>query len=312
MSRYLSLAGTKAQIPLPAYGVGTKWQHLKKGRSEDVRDTLDENLANTVAKAIKLGFRHIDTAEIYTTHIEVAEGIKRSGVDRSQVWITDKYNAGFKGPNFTKYADHASTYESIEVVLKELNTDYIDLYLIHAQFFDEKITLGNTIEKAWKDIEKAYKEGKVKNVGVSNFDVTHLKKILSIAEIKPQVLQIEFHPYLFNQSPGIIDFAKQNDILVESYGPLSPLFRAVGGPLDPVVKDLALKYGKTEPQILLRWVYQNGVLPVTTSSNDDRITQALETFNGDFELSEDDVKKITEVGSTYKFRGFFPDFENSV
>jgi diketogulonate reductase-like aldo/keto reductase len=312
-AQFLTIPLSKAQIPFPAYGVGTKWQHLKKGRPEDVRTTLDENLADTVARAIKLGVTHIDTAEAYTTHIEVAEGIKRSGVDRSKIWITDKYNAGFQIPGvIKKYADSKTTYQAIETALKDLDTDYIDLYLLHSQWFDEELSHGNTVEKAWADVEKAYEEGKVKNIGLSNFDRTNLEKVLKVAKHKPQVLQIEFHPYLYNQSPGIIEFAKKNNILVSAYGPLSPLFRASDGPLTPVLKDLAAKYGKSEAQILLRWVYQNGVLPVTTSANDERISSALDTFEGDFVLSDGDVKLITETGATHKFRGFFPIFDESV
>ncbi|CCH42265.1 Aldo-keto reductase family 1 member [Wickerhamomyces ciferrii] len=272
---------------------------IPASRSEDIRHTLDENLSSAISQALKVGVNHIDTAEIYTTHIEVAHGIKQSGIDRSNIWITDKYSPGFgkfKAPSKTPY-------EAIQTAVKELEVDYIDLYLIHAQFFDLENTHGVTIEQAWKDLEKAYEEGLVKNIGLSNFDVENTERILKIAKHKPSVLQIEFHPYLFNQSPGIVEFAQKNDILIEAYGPLTPLFRATDGPLAPVTKELATKYGKTEAQILLRWVYQQGVLPITTSSNEERIRDALNIFS--FDLSKEDEELIKETGSKYFFRGFF-------
>lgn len=290
-------------IPAIGYGTGTKWQHLKKGRAEDIRTTLDENLSNAISQAIKLGVTHIDTAEIYTTHIEVAHGIKQSGIERSKIWITDKYSPGygsFPAPSKTPY-------EAIKTALRELEVEYIDLYLIHAQFFKPELTHGVTIEQAWADLEKAHKEGLVKNIGLSNFDIPHIEKILKVASVKPSVLQIEFHAYLFNQSPGIIEYAKKNDILVEAYGPLSPVIRASGGPLDPVLKKLGEKYGKNEAQVLLRWVYQQGILPITTSSSAQRITEALAIF--EFELEQADVDLITKVGSEHHFRAFFPDFD---
>lgn len=290
-------------IPAIGYGTGTKWQHLKKGRAEDIRSTLDENLSNAISQAIKLGVTHIDTAEIYTTHIEVAHGIKQSGIERSKIWITDKYSPGYG----TFPAASKNPYESIKTALKELEVDYIDLYLIHAQFFKSELTHGVTIEQAWADLEKAYKDGLVKNIGLSNFDVPHLERILKVATIKPSVLQIEFHAYLYNQTPGIIEFAKKHDILVEAYGPLTPIIRASGGPLDPVLKKLSEKYLKNEAQVLLRWVYQQGVLPITTSSSDQRISEALAIF--EFELEQNDVDLITNVGAEHHFRAFFPDFD---
>lgn len=290
-------------IPAIGYGTGTKWQHLKKGRPEDIRTTLDEDLSSAISQAIKLGITHIDTAEIYTTHIEVAHGIKQSGIERSKIWITDKYSPGYR----TFPAPSQTPYEAIQTALKELEVDYIDLYLIHAQFFNLELTHGVSIEDAWKDLEKAHQEGLVKNIGVSNFDIEHLERALKIATVKPSVLQIEFHPYLFNQTPGIIEFAKKNDILVEAYGPLTPVVRASDGPLDPVLKNLVGKYDKNPGQLLLRWVYQNGVLPITTSSNPERITEALSIF--DFELEERDFDLITKVGAEHHFRAFFPEFD---
>lgn len=295
---YFTLASGD-KIPAIGYGTGTKWQHAKRARPAEQLGTLDENLYGAIEQAIEQGVTHIDTAEIYDTHGEVQEGIKRSGIKRDQLWITDKYNPGFDKFN----AQSKTPYESIQKSLKELDVEYIDLFLLHSQFFKPELTHNVTIEQAWRDLERAHKEGLVKNIGLSNFDVHNIEKILGYAEIKPAVLQIEFHPYLQNQSPGIIEFAKKNGILVEAYAPLTPLFRAKDGPLAPVIPKLAEKYGKTDAQILLRWVYQQGILPLTTSSNAQRVRDALDIFS--FKLEPADQELITKTGETYEFRGFF-------
>ncbi|KAH3667011.1 hypothetical protein WICMUC_005358 [Wickerhamomyces mucosus] len=306
---YFTIPGTEVKIPAVGYGTGTKAQWSKKGREESIRHTLHLPLAEDVALAIKRGFRHIDTAETYTTHIEVAHGIKLADVPRDQLFITDKFSPGFKSKarNIVVKAHTSGPYESIKVALKELETEYIDLYLIHSQFFHDELTGNLSITDAWKQLERAQKEGLVRNIGLSNFDKENISEILKIAEIKPKVLQIEFHPYLPNQSEGIIEFAKQNDILVEAYGPLTPLFRAKEGPLAQVLPKLTEKYGKTEGQILLRSVYEQGILPLTTSSNEQRIDDALDIFS--FKLDKEDLDLIKKTGSEFKFRGFFKTFD---
>lgn len=306
-------SSTNAQIPAIGYGTGTKHQWIKKSRPEEERSTIHEGLADDFSNAFKRGFRHIDTAEVYTTHDEVGaalkKAIKESGLQRSDFFVTDKYHTGFtsKRLGITTYANTSGPYESINVALKELDTEYIDLYLIHQQFFVDELTHGLTIENAWLEMEKAFDEGKVRHIGVSNFDKEHLQRIIKVGKYKPQVLQIEFHPYLQNQSEGIIEFAKEQDILVEAYSPLAPLSRAPEGPLKDVLPALAEKYGKTDSQILLRWTYQQGILPLTTTSNEKRLDESLQIFA--FELEQEDVDKIRDVGNTFKFRGFFLGFD---
>lgn len=289
------------KIPAIGYGTGTKW---KKSRDAEDQNAIDEGLSNAVSNAIQLGITHIDTAEFYLTHREVAHGIKKSGIDRSKIWITDKYTPGYRSVK----APSKNPYEAVQTALRELETDYIDLYLIHTPEFNPELSHGVTMEQAWKDFEKAYKEGLVKNIGVSNFDVKLLEKLFEIAEIKPSVLQVEFHAYLYDQTPGIIEFAKKHNIRVEAYGPLTPIIRASGGPLDTVLRSLSDKYNKTEAQLLLRWVYEQGVLPITTSSNEKRITDALDIF--EFEFAKEDVDTITKIGAGHKFRAFFQEFED--
>ncbi|ODV97720.1 hypothetical protein PACTADRAFT_73418 [Pachysolen tannophilus NRRL Y-2460] len=280
------------KIPAIAYGSGTKWQQIKKGRDEDIRyNTLLEDLVESTSQALKSGFRHLDTAEIYTTHPEIGEAIKRSGIARNEIFLTDKF-ASFAAP-FLR--ESTGPYQSCLYALEELDVEYLDLYLLHTPELKRNISL----EDAWLELEKLLDEGKVKNIGVSNFDVEHLEKIIAIGKYKPVVNQIEFNAYLQEQTPGIIEFCGKNDILIEAYAPLGPLLKGSPGPLDNVLADLATKYNKTQSQILLRWTYQNGILPVTTSSKIERLVDALNIFT--FELNDKDFKLITKTEAYTKY-----------
>lgn len=303
---------TKSGKPITlGTGTGTKWQWLKKGRPEEEKDTLVPELVDQVLLALQNGFNHIDTAEVYTTHPEVAEAVKQSGIAREDLWITTKYALGFK--NFPARSKNAT--EFIDRALKELNTDYIDLLLIHSPFYSPENSHGQNLESAWEHIIAAKKAGKVREIGVSNFAVPHIEEVLKATggdkKYYPKVNQIEYHPYLPNQTKDIVEYARKNDILIEAYGPLTPLFRVekdgetVDHPLPQLLHELAAKYNKTDSQILLRWTYQNGILPITTSSKKERIEQSLAVTS--FELDQDDVDKIAAVGKTFAYRGFFFD-----
>lgn len=301
---------TKSGKPITlGTGTGTKWQWLKKGRPEEEQNTLTTELVDLILLALENGYNHIDTAEVYTTHPEVAAAVKKSGIAREDLFITTKYTPGFR----TFPAISSGPTEFIDRALKELETDYVDLFLIHSPFFEEKVSRGQTLESAWAEVIDAKKAGKVRHIGVSNFSKEHLERTFKVAgnpDFYPKVNQIEFHPYLQNQSPGIIKFAQENDILIEAYGPLSTLFRIKQNgvdvedhPLKELIPKLAEKYGKTDAQILLRYTLQKKILPITTSSKLDRIRQSLEVYN--FEISDEDVAEIDKTGSSYHFRQFF-------
>lgn len=303
---------TKSGKPLLlGTGSGTKWKDLKRTRKlEDPSLTVVQEVVEPIKLALDNGFYHIDTAEVYGTHDEVAEAIKQAGAKREDLWITTKYNPGFlkfkaQSQNPTEFLDRA---------LEELNTDYIDLFLIHSPFFADDISHGQTIETAWEHLIAAKKAGKVREIGVSNFAIPHLKKTFKAAgydsKYYPVVNQIEFHPYLQNQSKGIYEFAQANDILLEAYGPLTPIFRinkkdheVVDHPLTKLLPKLAAKYGRTDAQILLRYTLQKGILPITTSSNPERVKQSLEIY--DFAIADEDIAEIDAVGSTFHYRAFF-------
>lgn len=289
------LKGTGDEIPAIGFGSGTAWR-IKKWEKRDEKngDELITELVDQVKSAIDNGFRHIDTAEAYFTHKEVGAGIKASGIAREELFVTDKWS-----PGVFKLTGSKGPKESLARTLEELQLDYVDLYLLHSP---QKNEGEISTEDAWLELEDLVKEGKVKNIGVSNHSVEWLEKIAKVATIVPAVNQIEFHAYLQDQTPGIVEYAKKNGILLEAYSPLAPIIRARPGPLDDLLPSLVDKYNKSETVILLRWVYQQGILPLTTSSKPERLADSLNVFT--FELDDEDVKKITEVGKQKHFQGF--------
>lgn len=281
-------------IPAVGYGVGTKW--LKFGVDE-----TDENVVKGVQLALETGSLHIDGAEIYNTNVEIGIALEKSGVKREDIFITDKYLSG--DGSYKVRLSKANPYEALKADLKELKTDYVDLYLIHTPFI-KKETHGFDLVEAWKYVEQLLDDGLAKNIGVSNFSVEDLEVILkSNPKHKPVINQIEFNAYLQNQTPGIVEFTKANNILVEAYSPLGPLFKGSPGPIDDYVQKLASKYGKTDSQILLRSVLQRGILPITTSSKQERIKASLEIF--DFELTKEEVDEIYKLGEQKTLRQYW-------
>ncbi|GEQ69803.1 hypothetical protein JCM33374_g3478 [Metschnikowia sp. JCM 33374] len=272
-------------IPAIAYGLGTKW--FKYGNNE-----VDQNLVKTLKLALDKGYVHIDGAEIYNTDAELGEAIK--GLDRSKLYITNKYSVGDASHNAK--SPHGLPYDSLKHQLAtQLNTDHVDLYLLHSPFV-AKEAHGFDLVEAWQSLEKLVDEGLAKSIGVSNFAVADLQQILDVARIKPVVNQIEFNAFLQDQTPGIVEFSQKNNVLIEAYSSLGPITKGQPGALHEYLKELAASYQKTPEQILLRWVLQRGILPVTTSSNETRISQFLDIF--DFELAGSEVEKISTIGKS--------------
>ncbi|KAK9237026.1 NADP-dependent oxidoreductase domain-containing protein [Lipomyces kononenkoae] len=275
-----------ATIPVPGFGTGTKW--YKPGDP-----SIDRRVVDAIVSALKLGYRHIDGAEVYGTEGEIGVAIKESGIPRDQIFVTSKILPKIGNPR-----------AALEETLKLSQLDYLDLYLIHAPFVDEK-SHGISLEKAWEVLSELKSEGKVREIGVSNFAIADLERLKGSKE-KVAVNQIEFNPYLQNQTPGIVEYCQANGILVEAYTPLGPLFPAAkGGPLDPVVHKLATKYGRDAGQIILKWTIQRGIIPITTSAKEERQKSNLD-LNG-FELTAEEVKEIDEAGSQKHFRSYWTD-----
>ncbi len=269
-------------IKIPCVGFGT-W------RAPD-----GEVAVSSVKEALKVGYRHIDTAAAYRNEGSVGKAIKESGVPREEIFVTSKlWNA-----------DHGyeSTLRAFEKTMEELELEYLDLYLIHwpvPKIHREdwkEATLGT-----WRAFEKLYKEGKIKAIGVSNFKVHHLQHLIDNCEIKPMVNQIEFHPSCLRED--IVNFCRENNILVEAWSPLA------SGEVFKVeeLKPIAEKYNKNVAQLVIRWVLQKEVLPLPKSVHSDRIKSNGEIF--DFEISYEDMHLIDKITSC-KGSGSDPDFIN--
>ncbi|ODV86110.1 hypothetical protein CANARDRAFT_231426 [[Candida] arabinofermentans NRRL YB-2248] len=282
---------------IPKLGFGSGTYYFKYGN-----DTIDENLVSILTKALTSGVTHIDSAECYNTDYEVAKAIKQSKLPRSDIWITDKYFAG--DSSYTVKSKEDDPYHHLVAALKRLDTPYVDLYLIHSPFIKTDVH-GFDLSKAWGFMERCKKEGLAKHIGVSNFGVEDLKVIIDKKDSLPiEFNQIEFNAFLQNQTPGVVEFCKENNIQLEAYSPLGPLYKGdlktgVGKLFDEYLDTLVKKYNRSKTQILLHWVAAIGIVPITTTSKESRLAEFLEVFEG-FELTPEEVEKITEIGKSYK------------
>lgn len=234
-----------------------------------------DECVRVIKTAIDVGYRHIDTAAVYKNEKEIGRAIKQSNVNRKEIFITSKVWKDSMG--------YDNTLKSFENTLKNLDLEYVDLFLIHwPKNNDEKLNIDT-----WKALEKIYKEGKAKAIGVSNFLKHHLEIILNNCDVIPAVNQIEFHPGLIRKET--IEFCKDNNIVLEAWAPLGK-----GKMLDnETLESIAEKYNKSIAQICLKWCLQNDVIPLPKSSNEVRMKQNLELF--DFEITKEDMSIINNM-----------------
>ncbi len=236
-------------------------------------------------EAFKLGYRHIDTAHLYGNEKGVGEAIRKSGIPRDQIFLTSKIWHNECGEGITTKA--------IERMLKRLNQEYVDLLLIHWP-------LGDYIG-AWKDMEKAVQEGKVKSIGLSNFFGKHLEDILKIAKIMPVVDQVECHPYA-----PCDDLRKELDKINCYIEAWSPIGRGNSQLLnEPILIEIAKKYNKTVAQVILRWHIEKGNIVFPKSSNPKHIRENFEIF--DFKLTQEEIDKINSLKSKPIFTAEFEE-----
>jgi diketogulonate reductase-like aldo/keto reductase len=253
-------------ITMPQLGLGV-WQ---------AKDGAEVEAA--VTAAIDAGYRLIDTAAVYGNEAGVGRAVGGSVVPREELFITTKLWNADQG--------YEQTLEAFDKSLKRLGLDYIDLYLIHWP-----VPAKDTYLETWRAFEKLYSDGKVKAIGVSNFTPEYLERLLAESTVAPAVNQIELHPR-FNQA-ATREFCHAHGIAVESYSPL-------GGSTSNLVNDQTLSeigktYGKTAAQVILRWHLQQGLIVIPKSVRPERIAQNFAVF--DFELSEDDMKKIDDLNT---------------
>ena len=238
-------------------------------------------LVNAVKTAITHGYRSIDTAAIYGNEEGVGqgirEGIQQAGISREEVFVTSKvWNADL---------GYESTIAAYETSLNKLGLEYLDLYLIHWP-------VEGKYKEAWRALETLYKEGRVKAIGVSNFQIHHLEDLMKDAEIKPMVNQVEYHPRLTQKE--LQAFCQEHDIQLEAWSPL------MQGQLlnHEVLQEIANNYNKSVAQVILRWDLQNGVITIPKSTKEHRIIENADVF--DFELKEEDMKRIDALNENHR------------
>jgi 2,5-diketo-D-gluconate reductase A len=232
--------------------------------------------AEAVGVALDVGYRHIDTAEMYQNEKEVGEGIRASGIDRSEVFVTSKLNNGFHRPDEARRA-FAGTLAALEM-------DYVDLFLIH---WPLPTLYGGDFVSTWKALEEFRNDGRARSIGVSNFQIAHLQRLEAQTDTTPAVNQIEAHPYLTNDE--VREYGRAHGIVTEAWSPI-----AQGGVLgDPVIEKVAEGVGRTPAQVVLRWHIERGDIIFPKSTTPSRIRENFEIF--DFSLADADVEAITAL-----------------
>ncbi|KAK9454722.1 aldo/keto reductase [Dipodascopsis uninucleata] len=270
---------------IPSIGLGT-W--LSK----------PNEVENAVKAALEIGYRHIDAAACYQNEPEVGRGIKASKVPREDIFVTSKlWNTAHRP---------SSVREALEQTLSDLQLDYLDLYLIHwpvafvpgakGDLFpkdpvtDEFLLDDTPIIDTWREMEALVAEGKIKSIGVSNFTIERLQKLLDESKIPPAVNQIEAHPYL--QQPKLLEFCRQKNILITGYSPLgNNIYNIPRVVDDPLVVNIAKKLNKEPAQVLVSWAVQRGTAVVPKSVTPSRIKSNLEGFV----LSDEDFDSICSL-----------------
>lgn len=255
-----------------------------------------DDAERAVEFALKDGYRLIDTANAYMNERAVGRAIKKSGVPRKEIFVSTKLWP-------TVYEDE----EAIDKTLKRLDTDYIDLLFLHQP-------AGNW-KAGYKQLEKAYKEGKIKAIGISNFEGKYIEELLKICEIKPQVIQVEAHPYFTQED--LRKITDKEDIKIMSWYPLghgdSKLIN------ENVFTKLAKKYNKTNAQIILRWHTQMGFIVIPGTKNEEHIKQNFDVY--DFKLTDEEMEQIAKLNKNVRyynrtdeqleqFASWGPDFES--
>ncbi|NMI03384.1 aldo/keto reductase [Paenibacillus sp. SZ31] len=238
-----------------------------------------QTFERTVEEAIQVGYRHFDTAKIYGNETALGRVIQKSGIPREEFFITSKV--------WTTDLGYRATKKAFEQTCRKLNVTYLDMYLIHFA--------GPHYVNSWKAMEELYDEGKIKAIGVANFEIRHLEHLKKNSRISPMVNQVETHPE-FPQHE-LHDYMVRNQIVHEAWGPLGQGSKAL---LEhPGLAAIALRYQKSVAQVILRWHLQRGIIIIPKSSNPQRIKENNEIF--DFELNEKDMEQIRQLDTGKRY-----------
>jgi 2,5-diketo-D-gluconate reductase A len=229
-----------------------------------------------VREALRVGYRHVDTAEMYRNERGVGEAIRAAGVDRDEVFVTSKLNNGFHRPDDARRA--------FEQTLTELGFDHVDLFLIH---WPLPTLYDGDFASTWKTLEEFQADGRARSIGVSNFQVAHLERLAAEADVVPAVNQIELHPYFLNDE--VRAYGEAHGIATEAWSPI-----AQGQVLDdPVITAIAERLGRSSAQVVLRWHIQRGSIVFPKSTTQQRIAENFALF--DFALEPADIDRITAL-----------------
>ena len=232
---------------------------------------------STVLYALQSGYRHIDTAALYHNEKEVGEAVKESGIPRKEIFVTTKLWNDDHG--------YDKALRAFDKSLKALALDYIDLYLIHWPVPGKR-------KESWKALQKLYQEGRCRAIGVSNYLSRHLEELLSDSDVVPAVNQVEFSPFLYQKE--LLDDCRSKNIVLEAYSPLTK-----GKRLDDVnLLKIAIKYGKTTAQILIRWGLQHDIVVLVKSNKPERIEENGSVF--DFEIGPEDMQFLDTLNENYR------------
>lgn len=259
-------------------GVKMPWLGFGVFKVKDGQEAVD-----AVRTAIETGYRSIDTAKAYNNETGVAQGIRESGIAREDLFITTKVWNSDQG--------YESTLAAFEASMERLELDYLDLYLIHWP-------VKGKYKDTWRALERLHREGRIRAIGVSNFQIHHLEDLMTEATVVPAVNQIELHPLLNQQE--LRDYCSKHKIQVEAWSPLGQ-----GHLLEhPLLQEIGAKYGKSPAQVILRWDLQNGIVTIPKSVTPQRIRENADLF--DFELTPEDIQQINGLNENKRF-GSDPD-----
>ena len=271
---------TAANVPMVQLNNGILMPQFGLGTFLQPSDAVCEQSCQT---ALKAGYRHIDTAHAYNDEAGVGRAVKESGIPREEIWVTSKL-----WPN--EYGE-GKTAQAIDAMLERMQLDYIDLLYVHQPVGD--------FVGAWKDMEKAVAAGKVRALGISNFDANDevFNRIMEAATIKPAVLQMECHPYA--QRLAVREKAKTHNIQVECWFPLGGAMSNGALLKDPTIMEIAKAHGKTAAQVILRWHIQEGFSVIPGASNPDYIKENIDIF--DFTLTDDEMAEMRGLNKERRF-----------
>ena len=252
-------------IEIPQFGLGV---YLAKSGRECV---------NAVKWALESGYRHIDTARAYRNEKEVGKAVRKSGIKREDIFITTKLWNNDHG--------YETTLKAFDESLKTLNTDYIDLYLIHWPVKEKR-------KDSWKAFEKIYESGYCRSIGVSNYMINHLEELFSYANVIPVINQVEFSPY--NYQKDLLDVCNKNKIILEAYSPLTRMEKLT----DTKLVAIAKKHSKTAAQVLIRWAIEHDLVVIPKSARKKRIIENADIFN--FSLDKSDMKILDDLDEGFR------------